>query len=121
MARQNQIHFLDRDLAHLAGVQVASDRIESHPVRVTVAIRINFRLRIGAACEIELTGLRNPCRQLDAFALGLMAALLERSGDGRVVRKAGVMGVVATGGTIEAGDPIRVVLPEGPHRALERV
>ena len=50
-----------------------------------------------------------------------MAALLERSGEGRVVRKAGVMGVVLTGGTIEARDPIRVLLPEGPHRALERV
>ena len=86
-----------------------------------LGLPMGTRLRIGAACEIELTGLRNPCRQLDAFALGLMAALLERSGDGRVVRKAGVMGVVATGGTIEAGDPIRVVLPEGPHRALERV
>jgi MOSC domain-containing protein YiiM len=78
------------------------------------------RLAIGDAV-IELTGLRNPCIQLDRFAPGLMAATLARDGDGRLVRKAGVMGVVVTGGTVRAGDAIAAELPAPPHRALAPV
>lgn len=79
------------------------------------------RLHIGASTIVEVTGLRNPCGQLNGFQDGLQAAVLDRSAEGEVVRKAGIMGVVLAGGTIGPGDAIRVVLPAPPHRPLERV
>jgi MOSC domain-containing protein YiiM len=78
------------------------------------------RLRIGAAL-VEVTGLRNPCRQLDAYRPGLMAATLDRDAAGNVIRKAGVMGVVLEGGEVRPGDAIRVELPAAPHARLEPV
>ncbi|ROZ77164.1 MOSC domain-containing protein [Ramlibacter sp. WS9] len=63
-------------------------------------------LHIGKAV-IEVTGLRNPCSQIDRFQKGLMAAVLDRDAQGQLVRKAGVMGVVLAGGEVRAGDPIR--------------
>lgn len=78
------------------------------------------RLRIGAA-EIEVTGLRNPCAQLDRFQKGLMAACLDRAPDGGLVRKAGVMGVVHAGGEVRPGDTVEVVMPEGTHQPLQPV
>jgi MOSC domain-containing protein YiiM len=79
------------------------------------------RLALGATAIVEVTGLRNPCHQLDDFRPGLMAAVLGRDAEGRVVRKAGVMGVVVAGGEVRPGDRIAVSLPEAPHRPLERV
>jgi MOSC domain-containing protein YiiM len=79
------------------------------------------RLRIGAQAVVEVTGLRNPCVQLDRFADGLMAAVLDRDADGALVRKAGVMGVVLAGGVVRPGDAIDVLVPKPPHRALEKV
>lgn len=72
------------------------------------------RLRLGNSALIELTGLRNPCRQIDAnIAPGAMAATLSRAPDGSLIRKAGVMAVVLAGGEVRAGDPIAVEhLPE---------
>jgi MOSC domain-containing protein YiiM len=78
-------------------------------------------LRIGPEARVELTGLRNPCRQLDRFQDGLTAAVLVRAADGRVIRKSGVMGVVLTGGLVRPGDAIVVDLPPAPHRPLEPV
>jgi MOSC domain-containing protein YiiM len=79
------------------------------------------RLRLGDAAVVEVTGLRNPCVQLDRFQQGLLAAVLGRDADGEVVRKAGIMGVVVAGGEVRPGDPIRVELPPGPHRPLRPV
>lgn len=79
------------------------------------------RLHLGAAAVVEVTGLRNPCIQIDRFRKGLMAAVLDRDAEGRLVRKAGVMAVVLEGGEVRPGDPIRVVPPPGPHRKLEPV
>lgn len=78
-------------------------------------------LHIGSEAVVEVTGLRNPCIQLDRYQIGLTAATLDRDGDGNLVRKAGVMGVVRAGGAVRAGDTIRIVLPAGPHLRLERV
>ena len=75
-------------------------------------------LHIGAEAIVEVTGLRNPCLQLDRFQKGLMAATLDRDDAGNLVRKAGVMGIVRAGGPVRVDDPIRVVLPALP---LERV
>jgi MOSC domain-containing protein YiiM len=76
------------------------------------------RLRLGDTAVVEVTGLRNPCGQLDEIAPGLMAATLGRDAQGNLVRKAGVMSIVLTGGEVRPGDPIRVELPPEPHRAL---
>jgi MOSC domain-containing protein YiiM len=78
-------------------------------------------LNIGATAVVEVTGLRNPCRQLDAFLPGLMEAVLDRDKHGRLIRKAGIMGIVVGSGTVCTRDPIRVALPASPHLGLEPV
>lgn len=79
------------------------------------------RLYIGESAVVEVTGLRNPCAQLDGLAPGLMNAVLDRDAEGNLIRKAGVMGIVVAGGEVRAGDTIHVELPPEPHRALEMV
>jgi hypothetical protein len=79
------------------------------------------RLHLGESAVIELTGLRNPCSQLDRFQRGLMAAVLDRDAAGRLVRKAGVMAVVLAAGQVLAGDRIRIERPDGMARPLEPV
>lgn len=86
-----------------------------------LALPKGARLTLGAGAIIEITGLRNPCVQLDSCQQGLMAAVLDRAPDGALVRRAGVMGIVLQGGDIGVGDTIRVELPAGPHIALDRV
>ena len=79
------------------------------------------RLRLGDTAIIEVTGLRNPCAQLDRIQPGLMGATLERAADGSLIRKAGIMAVVLKGGDVRPADPIRVELPADPHRLLAPV
>jgi MOSC domain-containing protein YiiM len=79
------------------------------------------RLHLGATAIIEVTGLRNPCAQLDGIQPGLMAATLGRDARGGLVRKAGIMAIVHTGGDVAPGDPIRIELPPAPHCALDPV
>lgn len=79
------------------------------------------RLYFGDAAVVEITGLRNPCAQLDRIQAGLMAATLGRDEHGNLMRKAGIMGVVIAGGEVRLGDPIRVELPSQPHRPLAPV
>jgi MOSC domain-containing protein YiiM len=79
------------------------------------------RLHLGASAVVEVTGLRNPCLQLDKLQSGLMEAVLERAPDGALIRKAGIMSIVLSGGDVRAGDPIAVELPSGPHRPLQPV
>jgi MOSC domain-containing protein YiiM len=79
------------------------------------------RLALGETAVVEVTGLRNPCAQLDGLQPGLMAAVLDRDAAGNVVRKAGIMAIVIAGGEVRPGDSIRVELPAAPHRRLEPV
>jgi MOSC domain-containing protein YiiM len=79
------------------------------------------RLHLGSAAVVELTGLRNPCRQLDGLHDGLMSAVLDRDAEGNLVRKAGVMSVVLAGGHVRAGDSVTVDLPPEPHQPLRPV
>lgn len=79
------------------------------------------KLKIGDTAVIEVTGLRNPCAQIDKFQPGLQAAVLDRDAQGELIRKAGIMAVVLEGGDVRPGDPIRAELPPEPHRKLERV
>lgn len=78
-------------------------------------------LRIGASAIVEVTGLRSPCFQIDRFQPGLLQAVLPQDGEGGVVRKAGIMGIVRAGGEVRVRDDIRVELPPEPHRPLDRV
>lgn len=86
-----------------------------------LALPTGTRLRLGADALVELTGLRNPCIQLDRFAAGLMQATLDRGPDGEVIRRAGVMAVVLAGGEVRPGDAIEVELPAGRPRPLQPV
>lgn len=75
-------------------------------------------LRIGGEAVVEVTGLRNPCLQIDDFQDGLLKLVVGRDEAGNVVRRAGIMSVVRVGGVVRPGDPIAVELPDGPHRPL---
>lgn len=78
-------------------------------------------LHLGDDAVVRVTGLRNPCAQLDGFRPGLMRALLGRDAAGGLVLKAGIMAVVLRGGRLRAGDGLRAELPPMPHRPLARV
>jgi MOSC domain-containing protein YiiM len=86
-----------------------------------LALPKGAQLHLGANAIVEITGLRNPCTQLDGLQPGLMEAVLERDPLRGVIRKAGVMGVVLAGGQVGAGDTIRPALPNGAHEALKPV
>jgi MOSC domain-containing protein YiiM len=78
-------------------------------------------LRVGDSAVLRVTGLRNPCRQIDDFQAGLLKQVIGRDEAGNIVRKAGIMSVVVEGGVVRPGDAIKAELPDGPHRPLERV
>jgi MOSC domain-containing protein YiiM len=86
-----------------------------------LGLPVGTRLLLGDTATVEVTGLRNPCAQLNGIAPGLMAATLDHDEEGNLVRKAGVMGVVVSGGEVRPGDAIRFELPPTPHRPLEPV
>jgi MOSC domain-containing protein YiiM len=122
-----QVHLIHAELHDelaAAGFDVAAGEMGENVTTcglALLALPTGARLRIGATAVVEVTGLRNPCGQLDGIQQGLMKATLDRDADGRLVRKAGVMGVVVAGGAVRPGDAIAVELPAGPHRPLEPV
>jgi MOSC domain-containing protein YiiM len=79
---------------------------------------VGTRLSIGPTAIVELTGLRNPCAQLDNLQAGLLAAVLDRDSAGNLVRKAGVMAIVLADGPVCPNDAILVQVPAGPHTRL---
>jgi MOSC domain-containing protein YiiM len=83
-----------------------------------LALPTGTRLHLGATAVVEITGLRNPCIQIDDFQKGLMAATLDRDADGNLVRKAGIMSIVIAAGDVRPGDAIRVEMPATPYRPL---
>ncbi|MFD6176176.1 MULTISPECIES: MOSC domain-containing protein [unclassified Isoptericola] len=85
-----------------------------------LGLPVGTRLTIGDAV-VTVTGLRNPCQQINDFQPGLLKQVLRRGDDGEVVRLAGVMGIVSRGGTVRPGEPIDVELPAPPHLPLTRV
>ena len=86
-----------------------------------LALPVGTRLHLGASAIVELTGLRNPCVQIENFHEGLLQAVIDRDARGHVVRKAGVMSVVRRGGVVQPGDAVLIELPPEPHRSLEVV
>jgi MOSC domain-containing protein YiiM len=122
-----QVHLIHAELhdeLRAAGFTVADgDMGENVTTRGVdlLALPTGTRLRLGERAVVEVTGLRNPCVQLDRFQEGLMAAVLDHDADGNLIRKAGVMGVVLAGGEVHPGDVIQVELPPAPHRPLQPV
>lgn len=78
-------------------------------------------LKLGSGALVSVTGLRNPCKQIEAFQAGLLGEVISKDRDGKVIRRAGIMGVVVLGGVVRAGDPIAVARPPGPSVPLEPV
>lgn len=78
-------------------------------------------LKIGPETKIQITGLRNPCSQLNKINDQLLKAVLQKDEDGTIIRKAGIMSVVLKGGKINVGDTIEIEFPEKPHKNLEPV
>jgi MOSC domain-containing protein YiiM len=122
-----QVHLMHAELLDelaRAGFDVAPGRMGENVTTRGVellSVPAGTRLHLGVDVVVELTGLRNPCRQLDRIQPGLMKAVLSHTPDGKLVRKAGVMGIVLAGGEVRPGDPIAVELPSGPPRSLEPV
>lgn len=122
-----QVHLLHAELyeeLRSAGFDVSAGQMGENVTTRGVdllGLPTGTRLRLGGAAVVEITGLRNPCGQLDGVQPGLMAATLGRDADGNVVRKAGVMSVVLVDGEIRPGDPVVVELPPPPQQALEPV
>jgi MOSC domain-containing protein YiiM len=86
-----------------------------------LALPTYTKLCISDSAVIQVTGLRNPCKQLDDFQVGLMSAVLDRDAEGNLIRKAGIMAIVLKSGEVKAGDAIRVVLPTPPFMPLQPV
>jgi MOSC domain-containing protein YiiM len=119
-----QVHLIHEELLHelrAAGFDVQPGSLgENVTTRGLdlLALPTGARLYLGKEAVIEVTGLRNPCRQLDAFAKGLTAAVVAQDTNGRLVRKAGIMAVVINGGVVRAGDAVMLKLPASEHRSL---
>ena len=86
-----------------------------------LGLPVGAKLHLGKVAIVEVTGLRNPCAQLDGLAPGLMAAVLDRDIDGNLIRKAGIMAIVLVGGEVYPGDTITVESPAEPHMRLAPV
>jgi MOSC domain-containing protein YiiM len=97
------------------GENITTSRID------LLALPTGTRLHLGASAMVEITGLRNPCIQIDNFQKGLMAATLDRDSDGNLIRKAGIMSIVISGGDVRPGDAIRIEMPKWPYRPLQPV
>jgi len=122
-----QVHLIHAELhdeLRAAGFVVAAGQMGENITTRGVALLdlpTGTRLRLGDAAIIEITGLRNPCSQLDSIQRGLMAAVLDRDAKGNLIRKAGVMAVVIAGGVVRPDDTITVELPSPPHQPLQPV
>lgn len=122
-----QVHLMHEELfdeLRVAGFEVApgdlGENVTTRGVDL-LALPVGTLLHLGEEAVVEVTGLRNPCFQIDNFQDGLLKRVVGRDEAGNIVRKAGIMSVVSVGGLVRPGDSVRVELPVEPHRPLERV
>lgn len=122
-----QVHLMHEELfdeLRVAGFEVApgdlGENVTTRGVDL-LALPVGTLLHLGEEAVVEVTGLRNPCFQIDNFQDGLLKRVVGRDEEGNIVRKAGIMSVVSVGGVVRPGDSVRVELPVEPHRPLERV
>ncbi len=122
-----QVHLLHQELLDqlaAAGLAVRPGQMGENVTTQgldILALPKGTRLRLGSEAVVELTGLRNPCAQIERFRPGLLAAVSPRGADGSVLRLAGVMAVVCEGGWLQSGDEVQVAHWPSEHRALEPV
>ncbi|OKI89098.1 molybdenum cofactor biosysynthesis protein [Streptomyces sp. CB02058] len=122
-----QVHLIHEELfgeLREAGFEVAPGDLGENVTTSgldLLALPVGTLLHLGDEAVVEVTGLRNPCLQIEAFQAGLLKQVVGRADDGTILRKAGIMGIVRTGGAVRPGDRISAVLPAEPHRPLERV
>jgi MOSC domain-containing protein YiiM len=122
-----QVHLIHHELLdelRAAGIDVGPGQLgENVTTRGLhlLALPTGSKLRLGADAIVEITGLRNPCLQIEEFRTGALDRVVGRDSEGNVVRKAGVMAIVVVGGVVRTGDPIRVELPLPPHVPLAPV
>ncbi|MEU9011860.1 MOSC domain-containing protein [Streptomyces sp. NPDC048479] len=122
-----QVHLIHQELfeeVRAAGFEVGpgdlGENITTSGIDL-LALPTGTVLRLGEEAVVEVTGLRNPCLQIDTFQDGLLKQVVGRDEAGDIVHKAGIMSIVRAGGVVKPGDTIAVELPDGPHRPLERV
>jgi MOSC domain-containing protein YiiM len=119
-----QVHLIHAELhdeLNAAGFAIAAGQMGENVTTRGVdllGLPVGTRLHLGDSAIVEVTGLRNPCVQLERFQPGLLSAVLTRDAHGEVVRKAGVMSVVLAGGEVKPGDPITIELPTRPRQPL---
>lgn len=122
-----QVHVLHDELLselRAQGYEVAPGQMGENITTRDLAIlglSTGTKLKVGAQAIFRVTGLRNPCAQIERFRPGLLAAVLDRTEDGTLVRKAGVMCVVEQGGKVRDGDSIVVISQPGSHVPLQPV
>jgi MOSC domain-containing protein YiiM len=122
-----QVHLMHEELfeeVREAGFDVAAGELGENVTTRGIdllGLPAGTRLRLGAEAVVEVTGLRNPCAQIDTFRKGLMKEVVGRDADGRPAFRSGIMSVVVSGGVVRPGDPVTVELPDGPHLPLEIV
>jgi MOSC domain-containing protein YiiM len=122
-----QVHLIHEELfdeVRTAGYEVAAGQLGENVTTRGIdllGLPTGTLLRLGDEAVVEVTGLRNPCPQIDGFDQGLLKQMVGRNEDGTTWRRAGIMSVVLTGGVVRPGDPVKVELPDGPHRPLEVV
>ncbi|MET8534299.1 MOSC domain-containing protein [Streptomyces sp. NPDC005065] len=122
-----QVHLIHEELfeeLREAGYEVApgdlGENVTTRGIDL-LGLPVGTLLHLGDEAVVEVTGLRNPCLQIDNFQDGLLKQVVGRDAAGHIVRKAGIMGIVTSGGTVRPGDPVKVELPAEPHRPLDRV
>ncbi|MGN8048997.1 MOSC domain-containing protein [Curtobacterium sp. 22159] len=122
-----QVHLLHAELfdeVAAAGYAVAPGQMGENVTTRGVdllGLPTDTLLHLGDTACVRVTGLRNPCQQVNDFEPGLLRQVLGRADDGSVERKGGVMAVVVTGGAVHPGDPIRVEYPTGVREPLRPV
>ncbi|OII23195.1 MOSC domain-containing protein [Curtobacterium sp. MCBA15_013] len=122
-----QVHLLHTELfdeVAEAGYEVAPGQMGENVTTRGVdllGLPTDTLLHLGDDACVRVTGLRNPCQQINDFEPGLLRAVLGRAEDGSVERKGGVMAVVVTGGVVRPGDRIRVEVPAGTPEPLRPV
>lgn len=122
-----QVHLIHSELheeliakGFLVGPGIMGENITTKGIDL-LGLPRGTRLSIGSDAMIEVTGLRNPCKQLDDYQSGLLRAVIDKAPNDDLIRKAGIMGIILLGGAIRKGDKIAITLPAKPYLKLERV
>ena len=122
-----QVHLIHQELfdeVREAGFEVAAGELGENVTTTGIdllGLPAGTRLLLGDEAVVEVTGLRNPCTQIDAFRKGLLKQVVGRDAEGQVLLRAGIMSVVVAGGAVRPGDTVVVELPDGPRPPLEIV